>query len=117
MGGRAVRDSQPHGRELFFCDYADDRGVQANDAAEEDDGERTELVIARTEWGQMMDFLKNFPFVTREEYMWEWTVPQIRIASSDSTHIKYLSKREIEMRKAKVIDGSMLVNDVGIPIL
>lgn len=65
----------------------------------------------------MMDFLKNFPSVTREQYMWEWTVPQIRLASSDSTHVRYLSKKEMEMKKAKVIDGNNLTNDLGIPIL
>lgn len=65
----------------------------------------------------MMDFLKNFPFITREQYMWEWTVPQIKLASSDSTHVKYLTDKEIERRKSKVIDGSNLTNDLGIPIL
>lgn len=65
----------------------------------------------------MMDFLKNFPFVSKEEYMWEWTIPQIKLASSDSTRVKYLSDKEREMRKAKRIDGSNLTNDLGIPIL
>lgn len=65
----------------------------------------------------MMDFLKNFPSVTREQYMWEWTVPQIRLASSDITHVRYLSEKEMEMKKAKVIDGNNLTNDLGIPIL
>jgi hypothetical protein len=49
--------------------------------------------------------------------MWEWTVPQIRLASSDSTHVKYLTDKEIERRKSKVIDGNNLTNDLGIPIL
>lgn len=65
----------------------------------------------------MMDFLKNFPSVTREQYMWEWTIPQIRLASSDITHVRYLSEKEMEMKKAKVIDGNNLTNDLGIPIL
>lgn len=65
----------------------------------------------------MMDFLKNFPSVTREQYMWEWTIPQIRLASSDSTHVRCLSEKEMEMKKAKVIDGNNLTNDLGISIL
>ena len=65
----------------------------------------------------MMDFLKNFPSVPREQYMGEWPVPQIRLASSDSTHVRYLSEKEMEMKKAKVIDGNNLTNDLGIPIL
>lgn len=64
----------------------------------------------------MMDFLKNFPFVSKDEYLWEWTVPQIKLASSDSTHVKYLSDKERERRKSKVIDGTNLMNDLGVPI-
>ena len=41
----------------------------------------------------MMDFLKAHPNVTRDEYMWEWTVPQIMLASYDFTHIVYLKDR------------------------
>jgi hypothetical protein len=64
----------------------------------------------------MMDFLKNFPFVTREEYMWKWTVPQIKLASYDFTHVNYLTEKQAKMRKAKVIDGGNLMNDLGMPI-
>lgn len=63
-----------------------------------------------------MDFLKNFPFVSKDEYLWEWTVPQIKLASSDSTHVKYLSDKERERRKSKVIDGTNLISDLGVPI-
>lgn len=63
----------------------------------------------------MIDFLKAFPFVTKEQYMWEWTVPQIKLASSDNTHVRYLSEKQAEMRKAKRYDGNEY-NDLGIPI-
>ena len=46
-----------------------------------------------------MDFLKAHPNVTREEYMWEWSVPQIMLASADFTHLVY-PKRKKE-RKGK----------------
>lgn len=66
----------------------------------------------------MIDFLKAFPFVTKEEYLWEWTVPQIRLASADNTHVKYLSEKQAEMRKAKKYDGDNLgsLSDLGVPI-
>lgn len=68
--------------------------------------------------GQMMDFLKAYPSVTKEAYMWEWTVPQIRIASADATHVKYLTDKELEMRKAKRYDSSNIseLSDIGVPI-
>lgn len=47
----------------------------------------------------MMDFLKAHPNVTRDEYMWEWTVPQIMLASYDFTHIVYLKDRKRKGRK------------------
>lgn len=52
----------------------------------------------------MVDFLKANPYVTREEYMWEWSVPQIKLASFDFTHVKYLSDEEAEMKNAKEYD-------------
>lgn len=66
----------------------------------------------------MIDFLKAFPFVTKEEYMWKWTVPQIKLASADNTHVRYLSEKQAEMRKAKRYDGSDLdaLSDLGVPI-
>lgn len=66
----------------------------------------------------MIDFLKAFPFVSKEEYMWEWTVPQIKLASADNTHVRYLSEKQAEMRKAKRYDGNDLdaLSDLGVPI-
>lgn len=66
----------------------------------------------------MVDFLKQNPYVTREEYMWEWTIPQIRLASYDFTHVRYLSEEEAKMRNAKVcnLEEGGMRNDLGIPI-
>lgn len=66
----------------------------------------------------MVDFLKNNPYVTRDEYMWEWSIPQIRLASYDFTHVRYLSEEEAKMNKAKVCDLEEvgMKNDLGIPI-
>lgn len=68
--------------------------------------------------GHMMDFLKAFPSVTKEQYMWEWTVPQIRLASADNTHVVYLTEKQTEMRKTKKYNSSNIeeLSDLGIPI-
>lgn len=70
----------------------------------------------------MVDFLKANPYVTREQYMWEWTVPQIYLATYDYTHVNYLSEEEAKAAKkaakVKVVNNPMdLVNDLGIPII
>lgn len=65
----------------------------------------------------MIDFLKNNPSVTKEEYLWEWTVPQIKLASYDFTHIKYLSEKEKEKKKTKVMNSAEdILNDLNMPI-
>lgn len=72
----------------------------------------------------MIDFLKANPYVTRDEYMWEWTIPQIRLSSYDFTHVKYLSEKEIEKKgkskkskNTKTINSAEdLMNDLGFPI-
>lgn len=65
-----------------------------------------------------MDFIKAFPSVTKEQYMWEWTVPQIRIASADSTHVVYLTEKQAEIRKTKKYNSNNIeeLSDLGIPI-
>lgn len=69
----------------------------------------------------MIDFLRANPFVTREEYMWKWTIPQIKIASVDFTHVVYLSEKQREKKKkyqnSQRIDGATMLNDLGVPIL
>ena len=37
----------------------------------------------------MIDFLRLNPYITKDEYMWEWTVPQIKLASYDFSHVEY----------------------------
>ncbi len=65
----------------------------------------------------MIDFLKNNPSVTKQEYMWEWTVPQVKLASYDFTHVRYLSEKEKERKKVKVVNSlDDLKNDLNMPI-
>lgn len=64
----------------------------------------------------MTDFLKAMPSVTREEYMWKWTIPQIKLAMYDYTHVEYHTDEETKKEEVKqsVTD---FVNDLGIPIM
>lgn len=66
----------------------------------------------------MIDFLRANPYLTREDYMWKWTIPQIRLAAYDFTHVEYLSEEEAKMRKAKVydLDKEGEKNNLGIQI-
>ena len=49
--------------------------------------------------------------------MWKWTVPQIKLASHDFTHVVYLTDKDIENSKTKMVDGTNLRNDLNVPIL
>lgn len=70
----------------------------------------------------MIDFLKAHPQVTRDEYLWEWTVPQVELATIDNTHVEYLSEEQAKIERGRVMAEDMnseenLMNDLGISIL
>lgn len=65
----------------------------------------------------MFDFLKAYPSVTMEQYMWQMSVAQIALAKYDTTHIEYLSDKQVERKKTKVISTAEdLINDLGFAI-
>lgn len=65
----------------------------------------------------MIDFLKSHPFVTKEQYLWEWTIPQIKLANYDFTHVLYLSEEEANMMNASIHTApDNLINDLGVPV-
>lgn len=68
----------------------------------------------------MIDFLKAHPSVSKDEYLWGWTVPQIHLAICDNTHVEYLSEEQARIEKARrnsiKVSGSNITNDLGIPI-
>ena len=69
----------------------------------------------------MIDFLRANPYVSKEEYLWKWTIPQVKLASLDYSHVEYLSEEQAKAEKnrknAVHIDNVMdLVNDLGIPV-
>lgn len=75
----------------------------------------------------MIDFLRTNTWCSQEEYKWGMTVPQVRLASMDFTHIEYLDDDKIKtggkkknLSNATVIRGAddlKNVNDLGIPIV
>lgn len=65
----------------------------------------------------MFDFLKAYPSVTMEQYMWQMSVAQIALAKYDTTHIEYLSDEQVARKKTKVISTAEdLINDLGFAI-
>ena len=44
----------------------------------------------------MIDFLRANTFVSREEYMWKWTIPQITLSSMDFTRVEYKKDKKKE---------------------
>ena len=64
----------------------------------------------------MVAFLRENPYVTKEEYLWEWTVPQIRLASYDFTHVIYLDDEQVKMRNGKKLTEDGITSDFGMPI-
>lgn len=72
----------------------------------------------------MIDFLRSNPWCSQEEYKWQMTVPQVRLASMDFTHLEYIS--ESDRNKTKKAANEMVIkgaddlknlNDLGIPII
>lgn len=66
----------------------------------------------------MVDFLRSNTWCGKEEYMWEMTVGQVRLASVDFSHVEY--KRDAEKngkkKKKKVKGADDLKNDLGVAI-
>lgn len=65
----------------------------------------------------MVDFLKNNPYVTMDDYMWKINPCLIKLMTIDNTRVHYITDKERERKKSKVFDGSKsITNDLGIPI-
>lgn len=41
----------------------------------------------------MIDFLRANTWCSREEYLWNMTVPQVRLAATDFSHVDYNEKK------------------------
>ena len=65
----------------------------------------------------MVDFLKNNPYVTMDEYLWKLNPCLIKLMTVDNTRVHYLSDKDKQRKKSQVFDGSkQITNDLGIPI-
>jgi len=49
----------------------------------------------------MCDFLKANPWCSRNEYLWDMTIPQIKIASLDYSHTEYIASKEEKEKKER----------------
>lgn len=69
----------------------------------------------------MMDFLKVYPFVTMDDYIWRYSVPMIKVMSADATKTLYLSEKQAKKYRQKnsalrIDDPSQLMSDTGAPV-
>ena len=65
----------------------------------------------------MVDFLKNNPYVTMDDYMWKLNPCLIKLMTIDNTRVHYLTDKDKERKKTKVFGGDKsLTNDLGIPV-
>lgn len=97
----------------FFLYYRCDTDSEGDDFEEEDDKSGSKIVPSRTEYGQMMDFLQKNTSITREQYLWEWSVPQIKLASCDFSHVVYLGDKA-KAQHFDTIDDFMSTNNLGV---
>lgn len=67
----------------------------------------------------MTDFLKTNPYVTKDEYMWKWTIPQVKLSSFDFTHVETTratdKKKKSDKNATRINSGEDLIADLGIP--
>ena len=81
------------------------------------------MIYAVSEIGDMVDFIKAFPSVSVDDYLWRLSVPMVQLMRFDNTHLEHLSDKEAKRRKAERdavqiggeygFDG---LNDLGQPI-
>lgn len=118
------RDIEPPRHKFFFAKSGYAGHIQTSgDEEEEDEDERTEMIYAVSEIGDMVDFIKAFPSVSIDDYLWKLSVPMVQLMRFDNTHLEHLSEKEAKRRKAERdavqiggeygFDG---LNDLGQPI-
>lgn len=65
----------------------------------------------------MVDFLRSNPWCSREEYLWEMTVGQVRLASLDFSHVEYKKEKNKPVkRKIRGAEDLKGLNDLGVGI-
>lgn len=120
------RDIEPSRHKFFFAESGYAGRIQTSgdeEEEDEDEDERTEMIYAVSEIGDMVDFIKAFPSVSVDDYLWKLSVPMVQLMRFDNTHLEHLSEKEAKRRKAERdavqiggeygFDG---LNDLGKPI-
>lgn len=81
------------------------------------------MVYASSIVGEAMDFIKQYPSMTFEDYFWKYSAPMIRLMASDGTYAKYLSEKQAKSYWAKhkrlgrgYDNPEKFCNDLGIPM-
>lgn len=69
-----------------------------------------------------MDFIKQYPSMTFDDFFWKYSRPMVQIMCSDATYIKYLTEKQAkEYQRIKPADQydnlDKFTNDLGIPML
>ena len=59
------------------------------------------MIYAVSEIGDMVDFIKAFPSVSIDDYLWKLSVPMVQLMRFDNTHLEHLSEKEAKRRKAE----------------
>lgn len=68
-----------------------------------------------------MDFIKQYPTISIDDYFWKYSAPMIRLMSSDGTYTKYLSENQAkrywaEHRQTKMYENvDDFMTDLGMP--
>lgn len=81
------------------------------------------MVHATSIIGNAMDFIKQYPSFTFEDYFWRYSSAMIRIMSCDATFTRYLSEKQAKKYWANKRNGNKFyddpnkfMNDLGLPI-
>ena len=79
------------------------------------------MIYSVSEIGEMVDFLKNNPDMTIEDYRWNYSIPMIKVMGMDNSHLKPLSDEEKKKREGSVVNMKgksvqELNNDLGVKI-
>lgn len=64
----------------------------------------------------MTDFLKAYPFVSLDDYMWKMNPCLIKLMIIDNTRIRYISDKSKKTKRVNGNDLSSLKNDLGVLI-
>lgn len=82
------------------------------------------MVYASSIIGNAMDFIKQYPSMTFEDYFWKYSAPMIMMMSSDGTYTRYLSEKAAKkywtkkkMKETNYDDLNAFQDDLRLPTI